>query len=457
MTPKPLQLRLPFPSHQSKLSGRKDKNDESSSQNNKLDPRDRAFHDWYRFVLSFPPHLVRKYLQEFELDERHTVLDPFCGTGTTLVEAKKNMIGAIGLEANPFPHFAASVKTDWAIDANALRSRSYEIANKARELLQSQGIDDNQRYDGDIDALPLKTLSPDAAKLLIKDSISPLPLHKVLVLLECLEEHRTEPYYRHALLGLGSALLFSISNLRFGPEVGIGKPKGDIPVIPSWLHEVNKIALDLSAVAGKPYPLTSVRLADAREIGDVVEPNSIHAVITSPPYPNEKDYTRTTRLESVVLGFITSMAELRRFKKQLIRSNTRGVYTTDTDDQWIAHHSEIQRVAEAIEKRRLELGKTSGFEKLYEKVTRLYFGGMARHLAELRPVLRPGAQLAYVVGDQASYLRVMIRTGQILADIAQRLGYDLVRIDLFRTRFATATREELREEVVVLRWPGQRG
>ena len=170
-----------------------------------------------------------------------------------------------------------------------------------------------------------------------------------------------------------------------------------------------------------------------------------------------KDYTRTTRLETVVLGFITSKAELRGFKKQLIRSNTRGVDTTDTDDQWIAHHIEIQRVAEAIEKRRLELGKTSGFEKLYEKVTRLYFGGMACHLAELRPVLRRGARLAYVVGDQASYLRVMIRTGQFLAEIAQRLGYDLVRIDLFRTRFATATKEELREEVVVLRWPGQRG
>jgi len=69
-------------------------------------------------------------------------------------------------------------------------------------------------------------------------------------------------------------------------------------------------------------------------------------------------------------------------------------------------------------------------------------------------VLRSGARLAYVVGDQASYLRVMIRTGQLLAEIAQDLGYELVRIDLFRTRFATATKEQLREEVVVLRWPG---
>jgi hypothetical protein len=79
---------------------------------------------------------------------------------------------------------------------------------------------------------------------------------------------------------------------------------------------------------------------------------------------------------------------------------------------------------------------------------------MTRHLAELRRVLRPGAQLAYVVGDQASYLRVMIRTGQLLAGIAESLGYEVVSLDLFRTRLSTATKEQLREEVVVLRWPG---
>ena len=115
----------------------------------------------------------------------------------------------------------------------------------------------------------------------------------------------------------------------------------------------------------------------------------------------------------------------------------------------------MQRIAESIEARRIELGKTSGFERLYARLTKLYFGGMARHLADLRPALRPGAYLAYVVGDQASYLRVMIRTGQILADIAQALGYELVGIDLFRTRLATATKEQLREEVVILRWPGK--
>jgi hypothetical protein len=196
-----------------------------------------------------------------------------------------------------------------------------------------------------------------------------------------------------------------------------------------------------------------VHLADARQPEQVLLPNSIDAVITSPPYPNEKDYTRITRLESVMLGFVGSKTELQRLKKTLIRSNTRNVYKGDDDDIWIAEHKEIQQVADIIEKRRIELGKTSGFEKLYGKVTRLYFGGMARHLAGLRTALRPGAQLAYVVGDQASYFRVMIRTGQLLAEIAQALGYELVNIDLFRTRLATATKEQLREEVVILRWP----
>ncbi len=80
---------------------------------------------------------------------------------------------------------------------------------------------------------------------------------------------------------------------------------------------------------------------------------------------------------------------------------------------------------------------------------------MAEHLRSLRSLLRPGAKLAYVVGDQASYLRVMIRTGQLLAEIASSLGYRHVGTELFRTRPATATRTQLREEVVLLEWRGE--
>jgi hypothetical protein len=269
-----------------------------------------------------------------------------------------------------------------------------------------------------------------------------------------LDNYKNRNGFFHLRLALAKAIVFWISNLHFGPEVGVTKAKTDAPVLASWLSEVRKISDDLKELQSASAVPARVLQEDARMAHSILEPASIDAVITSPPYPNEKDYTRTTRLESVLLGLIRSKADLRQLKRGLVRSNTRGVYKADGDDEWIAKHQEIERIANAIEARRLELGKTSGFERLYARVTKLYFGGMARHLSELRAALRPGAHLAYVVGDQASYLRVMIRTGQLLADIAESLGYEVVGIDLFRTRRATATREELREEVLVLRWPG---
>jgi hypothetical protein len=271
--------------------------------------------------------------------------------------------------------------------------------------------------------------------------------------LDSIRSIKEERFRNHELLAFAKMVVLHASNLHFGPEVGVTRHrKMDAPVVESWLSEVRKISNDL--IFNKPdTEVNAVAIQDdSRKLRNCLEPSSISAVFTSPPYPNEKDYTRTTRLESVLLGFVNNKDDLRSVKKGLIRSNTRNVYQGDNDDNWISDHYQIQNLANKIESRRIELGKTSGFEKLYGRVTKLYFGGMARHLAELRKFLKDGAYLGYVVGDQASYLRIMIRTGSILADIAQSLGYELVNIDLFRTRFATATKEHINEEVVVLKW-----
>jgi hypothetical protein len=87
---------------------------------NRLALADSAAHEWYRFVLSYPPHLVRHYLERFGAGEHSLVLDPFCGTGTTLVECKKHGIPSFGVEAHPMTCFASQVKTDWRPDPAAL-------------------------------------------------------------------------------------------------------------------------------------------------------------------------------------------------------------------------------------------------------------------------------------------------------------------------------------------------
>ncbi len=421
----------------------------SKTQNiNQVMVEDKPIHNWYRFVLSFPPHLVRKYIKEFELTDKSTVLDPFCGTGTTLVEAKLNQINSIGIEANPFPFFASQTKLNWNICVDTFLKEVNKIFQLVNLKLQEHCLNDffsiPETY-----KFKVKFLEKETHKLLIKDSISPIPLHKTLILLETIKEHEYI-YQNHFLLALGKALVFGIGNLKFAPEVGIGKIKFDVPVLETWLKEVNNMIKDLKTISYEQHIVSEVIFADSRNIASFMGPNSIDAVITSPPYPNEKDYSRTTRLESVILGFIQDRKHLQYVKKSLLRSNTRGVYSNDDDDKYVVDFPEICEIAHEIERKRIDMGKTSGFEKLYPKVTMLYFGGMYKHLAELRVTLKNKAKLAYVVGDQASYLNTYIPTGKIIADIAKKLGYTLVRTDLFRTRFAT--KMNMKEEVLVLQW-----
>ena len=148
-------------------------------EDNKLRIEDRAAHDWYRFVLSFPAHLVRDYISRFEMDPAGLVLDPFCGTGTTLVECKKRGIRSVGIESNPMASFASQVKVDWSVDPKGLIEHAEHIAKRTWEKLDSAGI-------GDSSHLPLftkerrrvvelRSLPAEKSKLLLKDYISPLP------------------------------------------------------------------------------------------------------------------------------------------------------------------------------------------------------------------------------------------------------------------------------------------
>lgn len=418
--------------------------DPQDLRHNKLQVGDRAFHDWYRFVLSYPPHLVRHYFDRFELGNGAVVLDPFSGTGTTIVEAKKAGLAGVGIEATPISFLASRTKSQWNVDTTQLRKVTIQIVDQLSQL------------PSELSPKALKHLNEAQESLLLKGSIGELPLHKCLVLAAAIAQAKPDSPLGDILrLALAHTAVHTASNLKFGPEVGISRhKKDDAPVYQAWQVKVEQMIADLAAVQGLDTPPTRCFQLDSRALGNGLQPQSIDAVITSPPYPNEKDYTRTTRLESVLLGYLQSPADLRALKQRLMRSNSRNVYKVDRDDQLIASGSSVDRLATAIEQKRQTLGKTSGFERAYHRVTRLYFGGMQRHLQSLQPALRPGARLAYVVGDQASFLRILIRTGELLAEIAEGIGYEVEGIDLFRTRVSTATGDQLREEVVRLRWKG---
>lgn len=408
---------------------------------NKLRVEDSSIHDWYRFVLSFPPHLVQQYLETFCVDQTSFVLDPFCGTGTTNVECKKHGVSSWGIEASPLTHFVSKTKCVWANDTFNFLNTAKQIALAAARTINSLSKP--------------RTLSEEQTSLILKNSICEQPLSSTLVLRDSIRAANS-PFEDYYLLALAKHIVYSYSNLKFGPEVGISrKKKESVDVVEIWLSEIERMETDLEYWKHHSSAFADISLGDARSIPKRDYIGKVDCVITSPPYPNEKDYSRTTRLESVILGFINTKDDLRNIKKGFIRSNSKNVYRSDNDAQYISNIGSINKLSNEIEKRRLELGKTSGFEKLYASVVKQYFGGMARHLSELKPYLRNGASLAYVVGDQASYFQVPIRTSVLLGEVAESIGgYRVDRVDTFRKRFATATETWLNEDVLVLKYKG---
>ena len=276
-----------------------------SSNQNRLRLDDRGVHDWYRFILSFPPHLVRTYIERFGIDESQVVLDPFCGSGTTLVESKKLGIASVGMDSHPMAHFASSVKVDWSVSGDRVLAYAGEVAESfgaamknAEQATLKCGSDAFQHNDSLVGLL-----EPEESKLLIKNSISPKPVLKTLTLLRQIDEHGDASLRNIGRLALATALVNGVSNLKFGPEVGVGKIKADAPVLEAWGERIQRMAGDLRFVNDRSNVPAHVIKFDARNIDQGLPPESVDAVITSPPYPNEKDYTRTTRLESVLLGF----------------------------------------------------------------------------------------------------------------------------------------------------------
>jgi len=110
------------------------------AESNVLRAEDTPVHGWYRFVLSYPPHLVRKYAEMFGLGEKSLLLDTFCGTGTTLVEAKKLGIPSLGCDAHPFATMVSQVKTNWALDPALMIKLGGKIATKAENRMEVNGL-----------------------------------------------------------------------------------------------------------------------------------------------------------------------------------------------------------------------------------------------------------------------------------------------------------------------------
>jgi len=229
---------------------------------NKAEP----IHNWFYYKEGYSRKFIEWAVEEYNITG--TVVDPFCGVGTTLLACKQLGIKSIGFDVSPLAAFVSEAKTrDFDLEKiRETRDKFKEMKprqigkfkNKLiRRLFREQQLDDIYFYYKEIDK--------------IQD-----PKVRVLFLL---------------------ALIDTTSRVANVVKVGGSlrkKKKPSMPVKKLLLGKVKKMMIDLKkSPANGPEP--DVWQDDARIVK--LEENSVDAVITSPPYLNKIEYTSVYKME----------------------------------------------------------------------------------------------------------------------------------------------------------------
>ena len=404
------------------------------------------FHNWYNFVLGYTPIFPEYMLEREGITKKDVVLDPFVGSGTTQLVCKLKGIPSYGVDANDFMVFAASQKLNWKIDCKVL-SRHVQELNKVYGTI----ISDIDWDDPQLVAQRAKDNRPPA---LDERYISDKPLVKLAALKSAIEQMGLPEAYRDLFVFAVSAILVPVSNVKYGPGFGVGKPKEDVDILDVFNKKVEEMIGDLSKVTPeqRETPSTTI-LGDSRHLSQYIAPESVSLMITSPPYPGDHEYTKHSKLELIFTGYATDLTSFRTIKKRMIRGSTTNIYREDNDRQMIEDVAGIREVTDEIEARLAHDGATSGFEKLYSKLVWEYFGGMAHTLAECMKVLKPGGKIALLVSDSHAFKMVHIKTATLLSEVGKKVGFVHPEIILWQMKNSTSHKYKLRENILLLQKP----
>jgi hypothetical protein len=390
-------------------------------------------HSSYSFALAFDAELVGEFLNRLDVDEKSLILDPFCGTGTTLLESKLRHVRAVGIDANPVCVIASKGKTDWHVNPRDVRefmARSLLRASKFYNTYRSR-VHSAQKCKKKHWVISDPLFVKSAAGMYLRESgllrrgwISPRPALKTLLLAQELWEVSL-PARNFLLLSLFGLLVPEISNMGYGPEIFRKRVRRDRDVFGIFRRRVEQNLEKLEYLQSNFQPCqTIVKLGDSSgSVFNDFRRRSVTTVITSPPYLSDHDYSRLTRLELVFSGHVRSRRDLRLLKTRLLRSSSKNVYSADCLGELVKDIPSVASVTRAIS--REAGGRGSGFARVYPRLIGEYFGGIYRHFQRISPALRRGARCAYVVGDQSSFFGIPIPTARIVGELAERCGAGL--------------------------------
>ncbi len=434
-----------------------------------------TLHSWIKYREGFSATLVELLLRKFGLGPGDAVLDPFAGSCTTMLVAQALGIDAVGIELLPNNHLA------WEAKSRAQQYDLQELECIARLLRDSAPPPAAQPFPHltiTESAFPEQTESDLMAysrwidELDVSEDTRLLYRFALMSILEEVSYTRKDGQY---LRWDGRAAKIRANNERRrqkGLPALRGIDKGELPSVKAaLLRSWTKICNDVAELKKAPYAPGAQRLIQGSALLTLpkMEGQQFAAVITSPPYANRYDYTRTYALELAYLGVAEDIFALRQQLLSCTVENRPKLAELQEYYRSIGQHDRYAKVLALVKANRAlsEVNAALTIRNQRKEINNAgvlgmidqYFTELAFVYAELFRLCRRGAHVAFV-NDNVRYAGEVIPVDFMSTDLAEAVGFEPVRIYVLPQRKGNSSQQmgrfgrvELRKSITIWRKP----
>lgn len=388
-----------------------------------LDNMKLPIHRWYRYSAGFSAEWVKTIIDariNNTTIDNFTILDPFSGSGTTVITGSQLGVKSYGFESHPLVHRIATSKLQWKCNLESFSNLASEIIDEAKSI------------NGSSEGYPELIY-----KCYTEDNIKELDAIKKILFMK----KNDTPEYKLNWLAF-------ISILRSASHAGTAQWQYVLPnktkvrvsdPYEAYLKQVQLMFEDMQYCQNiySRDGIGKILKHDCRKLTEEIKENSIDLVITSPPYANNYDYADATRLELSFLGEISSWGDLQDYvRKDLMRSCTQHVsslkketFNIIEDDILKPIYLELKQVCEELDKEK----ENHGGKKNYHTMIATYFLDIANILKCLRVYCKENADMCFVIGDSAPY-GVYVPVDEWIGKLAISLGFKSYTFEKTRDR-----------------------
>lgn len=353
-------------------------------------------HGFFKYPCKFIPHIPKWAILKYT-KPKNKVLDPFAGSGTTLVEAVLHQRDALGIDFDKLSQLLCKVKTLNFSD------KQIKSLNKIRNELFTNKVQNI-------------TFEPDLHNInhwFPKDNISEL-----LSLREKINDiytrTRNEKIYNFLQVCFASIIkkCSYADDTSPKPYVSSRFRKQPLAVKEAFLKNFDSYLKNIELYKTSKLGKSIIIAEDARDINVPKYNNKVSLAVTSPPYINAFDYVRSLRLENAWLGYYGDSNIINIKKKQVgTEIIPHSLYSKDIKE---TGNPKLDLIINQITKK----------DKKRAFVVLQFFGDMSKNIEEVKRLLKAKAHYIIVVGD--SKIRgVDVPTHEILIDIAKQKKFEL--------------------------------